>query len=232
MRPSSYVQCIVCVNIRKPAFRPSSFRTSGLLTQDLCFLLCFLGQFKFTVIQHIAIVIAAFHFEYIRKESFSSFFLKQALSIVIFMFVCFDESVFAADFFVFTAVVSLLNHLTPRLFLSFFFFNCFLHFCQTIQRLSSQRIEECISCEIEILNAGASATARKPDFTNDLCSPGTHPSPSSTSASCISVQRGYCPQSAVVLVEKPTCLQMACVINKSYFSTIAESPSEIAADSI
>ncbi|XP_023814694.1 leukemia inhibitory factor receptor isoform X2 [Oryzias latipes] len=103
---------------------------------------------------------------------------------------------------------------------------------ETIQRLSSQRIEECISCEIEILNVGASATARKPDFTNDLCSPGTHSSPSSTSASCISVQRGYCPQSAVVLVEKPTCLQMACVINKSYFSTIAESPSEIAADSI
>uniref|UniRef100_A0A8C7ZYH8 Fibronectin type-III domain-containing protein n=1 Tax=Oryzias sinensis TaxID=183150 RepID=A0A8C7ZYH8_9TELE len=169
--------------------------------------------------------------EYVCSVSkvFLSFFLKPALSIVIFMFVCFDES-YLLQIFLFSLLLSVSLAISHPYCFYLFFNYCFLHFCQTIQRLASQRIDECISCEIEILNVGASATARKPDFTNDLCSPGTHSSPSSTSASCISVQRGYCPQSAVVLVEKPTCLQMACVINKSYFSTIAESP-EIAADS-
>uniref|UniRef100_A0A3B3DN75 Fibronectin type-III domain-containing protein n=1 Tax=Oryzias melastigma TaxID=30732 RepID=A0A3B3DN75_ORYME len=103
---------------------------------------------------------------------------------------------------------------------------------ETIQRLQCQRMDECTGCEIEILNVGATATARNPDSTTEPCSPGPLSNPSSTSRSCVSVQRGYCPQSAVLLGGKPTCQQMACIINQSYFSIKAESRSEIAADSI
>ncbi|RVE67939.1 hypothetical protein OJAV_G00086790 [Oryzias javanicus] len=88
---------------------------------------------------------------------------------------------------------------------------------ETIQRLQCQRMEECSGCEIQILNVGA------PDSPNQACSPGPPSNPSSTSPSCVSVQRGYCPQSAVLLEGKPTCQQMACIINQSYFSIKEES---------
>ncbi|KAM4745889.1 leukemia inhibitory factor receptor [Anableps anableps] len=101
-------------------------------------------------------------------------------------------------------------------------FESFLY--ETDQKLQSQKEEECISCDIEVLNIKPlwheSTTLSYPEHTNTMCSPASQ---SSLLPSCDPLQTGYRPQSAVLLCEIPTHQQIMCVTNKSYLSPIPES---------
>ena len=112
-------------------------------------------------------------------------------------------------------------------------FSCRYTFCifaQTAQRLQSQRVEECICCDIEILNIRPLLTettsVRDAELTNTLCSPCSPSSISSKSPNCVSLQAEYHPQSAILLQDRPTPQQMTCVTNKSYLRPVVENHSE------
>ncbi|XP_022621028.1 leukemia inhibitory factor receptor-like isoform X3 [Seriola dumerili] len=100
----------------------------------------------------------------------------------------------------------------------------FLH--EAGERVQSHKVEECISCDIEILNTRPllteATTLRDPEPLNTLCSPGSQSSPSSLSEP----HKGYCPQSAELLSERPAPQQITCITNKSYFHTTVEDFSE------
>ncbi|XP_024860896.2 oncostatin-M-specific receptor subunit beta isoform X2 [Kryptolebias marmoratus] len=96
---------------------------------------------------------------------------------------------------------------------------------ETDQKLQNQKVEECISCDIEILNIEPllheTTTLGDPDFTNAPYAPGSR-----SSLSSVQLQSVYCPQSAIVFCDGPTHQQMTSVTNRSYLSTNVENPSE------
>ncbi|XP_014324057.2 leukemia inhibitory factor receptor-like isoform X1 [Xiphophorus maculatus] len=100
-------------------------------------------------------------------------------------------------------------------------FESFLY--ESCQKLQSQREEECISCDIEVLTVKPlrheSPVLRDPESTNTTCSPAPQ---SSLAPSCVPLQTGYRPQSAVLLCQTPTHQQLMCIANKSYLSPITE----------
>ncbi|KAM4579157.1 leukemia inhibitory factor receptor [Fundulus diaphanus] len=91
---------------------------------------------------------------------------------------------------------------------------------ETDRKLQSQKVEECISCDVEVLNIKPlwheSSTLRDPECADPMCSPGSLPS------SSVPIQTGYWPQSAVLLFERATNQEMVAISNKSYLSPIAE----------
>ncbi|XP_061585467.1 leukemia inhibitory factor receptor [Cololabis saira] len=102
-------------------------------------------------------------------------------------------------------------------------FESFLY--ETDQWTQSQRVEECICCDIEILNVKPllNQTNLKGDpELKMLCSPGTEPCALSVSPSCEPVQADYRPQSDTLLWDRPAQQQMMCIANKSYLSTADE----------
>ncbi|XP_071339604.1 leukemia inhibitory factor receptor isoform X4 [Trachinotus anak] len=99
----------------------------------------------------------------------------------------------------------------------------FLH--EAGERVQSQKVEECVSCDIEILNSRSdlneATTLRDPEPPSRPPSPGSQSSRSSSSASCVQPQ-GYCPQSATLLWEGPAFQQITCILNKNYFQPMVE----------
>ncbi|XP_007563592.1 leukemia inhibitory factor receptor isoform X2 [Poecilia formosa] len=99
-------------------------------------------------------------------------------------------------------------------------FESFLN--ETGQKLQSQREEECISCDIEVLTVKPlwheSSILMDPEGTDTTCSPAPQ---SSLPPSC-PLQTGYRPQSAVLLCQTPPHQQLRCIVNKSYLSPITE----------
>ncbi|XP_047236405.1 leukemia inhibitory factor receptor isoform X3 [Girardinichthys multiradiatus] len=95
------------------------------------------------------------------------------------------------------------------------------------QKLQSHKVEECIGCDIEVMHIKPlwheSTILRTPEHTNTMCSPAFQPS---LPPSCVPLQTGYCPQSTVLLCERPIHQQIMCIANKSYLSMIAE-PQEV-----
>lgn len=87
--------------------------------------------------------------------------------------------------------------------------------------MQSHKVEECMSCDIEILNNNqppTEATAlRDPEPLNAPLLPDSQSCPASLSASCVPAQ-GYCPQSATLPGEGLAPRQIADIENKSYFS--------------
>ncbi|XP_040010243.1 leukemia inhibitory factor receptor isoform X2 [Xiphias gladius] len=103
----------------------------------------------------------------------------------------------------------------------------FLH--ETIERMQSRNVEECISCDIEILNTcpqvNETTTLSRPEPLNTPPSPGSQSSTSSLSPSRVPLQ-DYCQHSAMLLCEGPAPQQMACISNKNYFYSLLEENSE------
>lgn len=97
-------------------------------------------------------------------------------------------------------------------------------FVQTIEKMQSQKVEECSSCNIEILNNRPplnETTARSdPEPRNTVPSPGSQSSPSTLPLSCVLLHTDYCPQSVTVLWGRPALQQTACITNKTYFQTM------------
>ncbi|XP_041855246.1 leukemia inhibitory factor receptor [Melanotaenia boesemani] len=95
------------------------------------------------------------------------------------------------------------------------------------QRLQSQRVEDCICCDIEILNIkpllDETTTIGNPELTNTLCSTISQSALSITPSSCVVLQTDYHPQAAVVW-DRPTPQQMTCITNKSYLHCCQELP--------
>ncbi|XP_072243660.1 leukemia inhibitory factor receptor isoform X2 [Leuresthes tenuis] len=98
-------------------------------------------------------------------------------------------------------------------------FDSFLN--EAAQRLQSQRVEECICCDIEILNIRPRLNETT-SVTDTLCSPCSPSSISSKSPTCVPLKAEYHPQSAILLQDRPTPQQMTCVINKSYLRPVVE----------
>lgn len=98
------------------------------------------------------------------------------------------------------------------------------------ERLQSQKVEECSSCEIEILNTrpplNETTTLRDPEPLSTLPSPGSQASPSTLSLSRVPLQADYCRQSVMVLWEGPALQQIAGVTNKTCFHTTEEALGE------
>ncbi|XP_028434715.1 leukemia inhibitory factor receptor isoform X2 [Perca flavescens] len=106
-------------------------------------------------------------------------------------------------------------------------FDSFLQ--ETSEQLQSQKVEECRCCNIEILNTrpllDETTALRDAEPMNTLPSPGSQPSPSALSLSCVPLQTEYCPQSVTVSCDRTT-LQQTCISNKTYMHTIEEDLSE------
>ncbi|GLD54248.1 leukemia inhibitory factor receptor-like isoform X1 [Lates japonicus] len=93
---------------------------------------------------------------------------------------------------------------------------------ETGERVQPHKVEECISCDIEILNThpplNESTTRRDPEPLNMPPSPCSQFSAPSLSPTCVPLQ-DYCPQSAPLLFEGPAPQQITCITNKSYFNS-------------
>ncbi|XP_074495372.1 leukemia inhibitory factor receptor isoform X2 [Sebastes fasciatus] len=105
----------------------------------------------------------------------------------------------------------------------------FLH--ETGERLQAQKVEECISCDIEILNTkppvAETTKLRDPEPLSTLPSPGSQSAPSASSPSCVPLlQSDYCPQSVTVFWDRPALQQVTCITNKTYLHTVKEDLSE------
>lgn len=100
---------------------------------------------------------------------------------------------------------------------------------QASQRVQSHKAEECMSCDIEILNTNPppteETTPRDPEPLNAPLLPDSQSCPPSSSASCMPPQ-GYCPQSAALPGEELLPLHITCVDNKSYFYSMVGDSSE------
>lgn len=98
------------------------------------------------------------------------------------------------------------------------------------ERLQSQKVEECRSCDIEILSTrpppNETTTLRDPEALNTLPSPGSLASPSTLSLSRVPLQAGYCPQMVMLLWDGPALQQIEGITNKTYFHTTEEDLSE------
>ncbi len=95
-------------------------------------------------------------------------------------------------------------------------------FAQINERLQAPEVEQCSSCDIEILNVKPPLNETTTQPLNTLPSPGS--SPSTSSPSCVLLPADYCPQSG--LCGRPAHQQMICVTNKSYLSTVEEDLTE------
>ncbi|XP_070690651.1 leukemia inhibitory factor receptor [Pempheris klunzingeri] len=91
---------------------------------------------------------------------------------------------------------------------------------ETVERLQSQKVEECVSCDIEILNTrpplNETAPLRDPQHPNAL------PPPTSMSLSCVPLQADYCAQAVTAGWNRPDLLQKSCITNKTYFYPMEE----------
>ncbi|XP_029295925.1 leukemia inhibitory factor receptor [Cottoperca gobio] len=100
----------------------------------------------------------------------------------------------------------------------------FLH--ETGERLQSQKMAECISCDIEILTStpllNETTALRDPEPPNAPPCPGSQSSPSTMSLSSVPLQQDYVPQSVTAFPQ-----QITCITNDSYFHTREEDLSEI-----
>ncbi|XP_036954638.1 oncostatin-M-specific receptor subunit beta isoform X1 [Acanthopagrus latus] len=94
----------------------------------------------------------------------------------------------------------------------------FLH--ETVEWLQPQRVDECSSCNIEILYTRP--PLNEPTTLSDAGPQSTPPSPGTHS--CPPLQAEYCPQSVTVLLRDREAL--LCVTNKAYFHTVEEDLSE------
>nr|XP_054587622.1 leukemia inhibitory factor receptor isoform X1 [Nothobranchius furzeri] len=93
------------------------------------------------------------------------------------------------------------------------------------QKLQAQKVEECMSCEIEILNNKPEMTKLKvPDLTDFLRCPDSQSSP--PSRSCLPVETEYRPQVAMMVSDCPTQQQATDIRDRSCLSTMAEHHSE------
>lgn len=103
-------------------------------------------------------------------------------------------------------------------------------FEQTDEWLQSQKVEECISCDIEILNTrpplNKTTRLKEPELLNTPCPSASQSSPSFFSSSCGPLQTDYYPQSAAMLWETQNLGQSTCIANKSYLDTIENDLSE------
>ncbi|XP_013867225.1 oncostatin-M-specific receptor subunit beta [Austrofundulus limnaeus] len=94
---------------------------------------------------------------------------------------------------------------------------------ETDQKLQNQKVEDCISCDIEILNIKPllceTTSLRDPDFTNTLYSAGSQFPPPS-----VPLLTNYCPQSTMLLCNRSTLQQVTGVSNRSYLSIAANPP--------
>lgn len=101
---------------------------------------------------------------------------------------------------------------------------------QSSETVLSPKVEECICCDIEILNTSPpqaeAATLRGPGPVNTLPSAGSQSSASSSAPSCVAAQADYCPQSAMLLCKGPPVQQVMCFTNKSYFPFSVEDVSK------
>ncbi|XP_071775502.2 leukemia inhibitory factor receptor isoform X1 [Centroberyx gerrardi] len=101
---------------------------------------------------------------------------------------------------------------------------------ETSERLQSQTVEECVSCDIEILPAGTPVTETTtlidPELLNAPSSSASQSSTLSSSALCMPPQADYRPQSTAVRWESPVFQQVTSVTNQSYCSTIGGDFSE------
>uniref|UniRef100_A0A3Q2X1Q5 Leukemia inhibitory factor receptor-like n=1 Tax=Haplochromis burtoni TaxID=8153 RepID=A0A3Q2X1Q5_HAPBU len=107
-------------------------------------------------------------------------------------------------------------------------FESFLH--ETDQWLQSQKPEECISCDIQILNGRPSlneiTALRDSELMNEPCSPSLQSSLSSSSPSCMLLEANYCPQLATLPWDRPASQQVTSLMNRSYLYTLKEGYSE------
>uniref|UniRef100_A0A3Q0SNH8 Fibronectin type-III domain-containing protein n=1 Tax=Amphilophus citrinellus TaxID=61819 RepID=A0A3Q0SNH8_AMPCI len=108
-------------------------------------------------------------------------------------------------------------------------FESFLH--ETDQWLQSQKPEECISCDIEILNVrpplNEGTTLRDSELAEAPCSPSSQSLLSSSSPSCMLLEANYCPQSATQSLDKPASQQVTSIVNRSYLYTLKEGYPEL-----
>lgn len=99
-------------------------------------------------------------------------------------------------------------------------------FVQTGERLQSHRVEECISCDIEILNIrpplNETTTQIDPELLNTPSSSASQSSLSSLSPSCEPLQADYCSQLATALWDTQTLQETTCIANKTYFNNMEE----------
>ncbi|XP_059192738.1 leukemia inhibitory factor receptor [Centropristis striata] len=97
---------------------------------------------------------------------------------------------------------------------------------ETSEWLQSQKVEECSSCDIEILNTkpllNQTAVLRDPEPLSTLPSPGSQSSPSASSLSYVPLEAHYFPQSVTVFWESPAVQQITSVTNKTYLCTMEE----------
>uniref|UniRef100_A0A3Q2G2T9 Leukemia inhibitory factor receptor-like n=1 Tax=Cyprinodon variegatus TaxID=28743 RepID=A0A3Q2G2T9_CYPVA len=103
-----------------------------------------------------------------------------------------------------------------------------LYFCAyTDKKLHSEKVEEPISSDIEVLNITSlrheHTTLRNPKQTSTMCSLTSY---SPVPPSCVQLQTGYRPQCTAWLCERPEPQQMICVSNYSYLNPITE-PNEV-----
>lgn len=99
-------------------------------------------------------------------------------------------------------------------------------FVQTVERLQPQKVEECSCCEIEILNTrpppNETTTLRDPEHLDTLPSPGPQSSSSTLLLAYVPLEADYCPQSVMVLQNKPAPQQITYMTNKTYFHPMKE----------
>ncbi|XP_069563953.1 leukemia inhibitory factor receptor [Brachyistius frenatus] len=104
-------------------------------------------------------------------------------------------------------------------------FDNFLY--ETDQRLRSQEVEECISCDVEIVNIrpplNETTSSRDPELTDTLRSPGSR----TVNTLCAPLQTDYIPQSATLLKDQPASEQITWASNRSYLCTTVENFSEL-----
>ncbi|KAK2837868.1 hypothetical protein Q5P01_015080 [Channa striata] len=90
---------------------------------------------------------------------------------------------------------------------------------ETCETVLSDNIEDCISCNIEIISADLSmsdtAAVTHPEGTNALLL--SHPR---LLPPCLSFQAGYCPQSGPLLCDTPAVEQITVIENKSYIPSM------------
>lgn len=89
-------------------------------------------------------------------------------------------------------------------------------FAQISERLQAQEVEECSSCDIEILNSKLPLNETTTEPLNAPPSPG--------SQSRLPLHTDYCPQS--VLCHRPDPQQWTNVTNETYFHTVEEDLTE------
>ncbi|XP_067377365.1 leukemia inhibitory factor receptor isoform X1 [Channa argus] len=91
---------------------------------------------------------------------------------------------------------------------------------ETFDTVLSENVEECISCDIEIINSlSDTASLRDPEPMNALSFPVSH---SPFSPSWMSLKADYCPQSATLLSDKADVGQVTFITNKSYIPSVVE----------